>query len=120
MFARVGERSLANSRRRVPFRFTQRERLSAQLVLDVDLREALARRVVVVLGRLAGEFQRPLPDAVREVGDLRRHAGESSRVSFNPRTEIAPKAFEGTAEGVGRAAAQGLAHRFHRGPALRF
>src|SRR3982074_790094 len=94
MLARVGERSLARPRRRVPFRFTQSEGLGAEFVLDLNLLEPLARRIVVVLGRLAGKLQRPLPHAVREIGNLRRHASERRRIPFDADAEIAPKALE--------------------------
>ena len=39
MLARVGERSLANSCRGIPLRFTQREGLGAEFVLDLNLLE---------------------------------------------------------------------------------
>jgi hypothetical protein len=119
MLARVGERSLASSCRGIPLRFTQRETFGAELVLDLNLLEPLARRVVVVVGRLASERQRPLPHAVREIGNLRRHASERRRIPFDADAEIAPKALQGTADGIGGNSAERLAHRLHGRPPLR-
>jgi hypothetical protein len=83
MLVGVRQRLLASTRRGVPFLFAQGEGLGAQLVLNLNLLETLARRVVLMLGRFAGELQRPLPHSVGEVGDLRRHPGEGRRVPFD-------------------------------------
>jgi hypothetical protein len=100
--------------RRCPTPFTQRERLCAEFVLHLDLREPLARGVVVMLGRFTGKFQRSLLQAVGEIGDLRRHTGEGGRVPFDPDAEITPKAL------VGGPATQRLSQRLHGRPAFGF
>ena len=100
MLAGIRQRALASTRRRVPFCFAQHEGLGTELVLDLDLRETLACRVIVVVGRLARELQRPLPHPVREIGDLCGQASERGGVPLNPHAEIAPKAFEGTTEAL--------------------
>jgi hypothetical protein len=80
MLARVGERLLAGSGCSIPFRFAERKGLGAKFVLELNLIEALARGVVVVLGGLPRELERTLPQpAIEAVGAPAGMAGDGGR-----------------------------------------
>jgi hypothetical protein len=81
MIPRVGECPLALARRGLKLLLPHLEGLGSHPVLDSDLLQPLARRIVVVLGGLRGQRKRSLPDGFHGLDNFRR-CGFSFKVSF--------------------------------------
>ncbi len=113
--ARVTEGLLAGAGGGVQFPFVEVPGLRADLVLVLQLREALAGGVVVLRGRLAGKLQRALLETVGEIRDVRWQAGQGRGIAFDACTEVPPEPLQGVADRLGRAAAERLADRLDCG-----
>ena len=117
MVPRVRECPLALARRGLKLLLPHLERLRAHVVLDPDLLQSLARRVVVILGSQCGEREGSLPDRLHGLDNFRGEPGEGGRITLGANSNIAPEPLQTRRDRGRRAAPQGLADGFDGGAA---
>ena len=100
MLARVGEGFLSRSRGGIPFGFPEGKGMGPEFVLSwicSSVRAPRCRRS----WRLRRRASAPVATCHRRIRDFRRHPRECGGVAFDADAEIAPKALQGTTDGVG-------------------